>query len=121
MSARRAAAPVLAYSARTEPGREKVSGGFSGASLACSPDHHHPGLRLPCWLSDLHADDRRRRAAHPADYRETVQTVVGLFKDGMLLILGFYFAKVVNAEQRDRTYRAIDPVAASPPKTKRYG
>lgn len=30
-------------------------------------------------------------------YREEVKLVAGLFKDGMLLILGYYFAKVVNA------------------------
>jgi hypothetical protein len=49
----------------------------------------------------------------PPDYRESVQTIVGLFKDGMLLILGFYFAKVVNAGQQDLAYRAIDAAAAS--------
>jgi len=47
------------------------------------------------------------------DYREAVMTMAGLFKDGMLLILGFYFAKVVNAGQQDMAYRAIDAAAAS--------
>ena len=51
----------------------------------------------------------------PSDYRESVQTIVGLFKDGMLLILGFYFAKVVNAGQQDMANRAIDAAAASQP------
>lgn len=51
----------------------------------------------------------------PVEYRESVQTIVGLFKDGMLLILGFYFAKVVNAGQQDMANRAIDAAAASTP------
>lgn len=42
------------------------------------------------------------------DYREAVMTMAGLFKDGMLLILGFYFAKVVNAGQQDMANKAID-------------
>lgn len=46
------------------------------------------------------------------DYREAVMTMAGLFKDGMLLILGFYFAKVVNAGQQDLTRRALDAAAA---------
>lgn len=46
------------------------------------------------------------------DYREAVMTMAGLFKDGMLLILGFYFAKVVNAGQQDMASRAIDATAA---------
>lgn len=49
------------------------------------------------------------------DYREAVLTMVGLFKDGMLLILGFYFAKVVNAGQQDMANRAIEAAAASAP------
>lgn len=53
----------------------------------------------------------------PTEYRESVQTIVGLFKDGMLLILGFYFAKVVNAGQQDMANRAIDAAAASQPMT----
>lgn len=53
---------------------------------------------------------------HP-DYREAVMTMAGLFKDGMLLILGFYFAKVVNAGQQDMAIRAIDAAAASSPAT----
>lgn len=51
----------------------------------------------------------------PPDYREAVMTMAGLFKDGMLLILGFYFAKVVNAGQQDMANRAIDAAAASAP------
>lgn len=54
----------------------------------------------------------------PADYRESVQTIVGLFKDGMLLILGFYFAKVVNAGQQDMANRAIDAATAATPPEK---
>lgn len=54
----------------------------------------------------------------PAEYRESVQTIVGLFKDGMLLILGFYFAKVVNAGQQDMANRAIDAAAAALPPEK---
>ena len=50
-----------------------------------------------------------------ASYRDSVETIVGLFKDGMLLILGFYFAKVVNAGQQDMANRAIDAAAASQP------
>jgi hypothetical protein len=48
-------------------------------------------------------------------YRDSVETIVGLFKDGMLLILGFYFAKVVNAGQQDMANRAIDAAAAAQP------
>lgn len=46
------------------------------------------------------------------DYREAVMTMAGLFKDGMLLILGFYFAKVVNAGQQDMANKAM---GAPPP------
>lgn len=53
-----------------------------------------------------------------AEYRDTVETIAGLFKDGMLLILGFYFAKVVNAGQQDMANRALDAaVASAPPPT----
>ena len=51
----------------------------------------------------------------PPDFREAVMTMAGLFKDGMLLILGFYFAKVVNAGQQDMANRAIEAAAASSP------
>lgn len=51
---------------------------------------------------------------HP-DYREAVLLMAGLFKDGMLLILGFYFAKVVNAGQQDMANRALDAAVASGP------
>jgi hypothetical protein len=49
------------------------------------------------------------------DYREAVMTIVGLFKDGMLLILGFYFAKVVNAGQQDMANKALDVARESAP------
>lgn len=52
----------------------------------------------------------------PAEFREAVMTMAGLFKDGMLLILGFYFAKVVNAGQQDMANKAIDAAASAPPK-----
>lgn len=52
------------------------------------------------------------------DYREAVMTMAGLFKDGMLLILGFYFAKVVNAGQEDIARRAIEAAGASQEKTR---
>ncbi|WP_309091725.1 hypothetical protein [Phenylobacterium sp.] len=48
------------------------------------------------------------------DYREAVMTMAGLFKDGMLLILGYYFAKVVNAGQQDIATKAIEVAAAAP-------
>ena len=48
------------------------------------------------------------------DFRDSVETIVGLFKDGMLLILGFYFAKVVNAGQESMANRAIDAASAAP-------
>lgn len=51
----------------------------------------------------------------PADFREAVMTMAGLFKDGMLLILGFYFAKVVNAGQTEIANKAIDAAAAAAP------
>ena len=47
----------------------------------------------------------------PPEFREAVMTMAGLFKDGMLLILGFYFAKVVNAGQQDMANRAVDAAA----------
>lgn len=50
----------------------------------------------------------------PVEFREAVMTMAGLFKDGMLLILGFYFAKVVNAGQQDMANRAIDAAASAP-------
>ena len=34
--------------------------------------------------------------AIPADFRDAVMTMAGLFKDGMLLILGYYFSKVIS-------------------------
>lgn len=49
----------------------------------------------------------------PPEYRESVLVIVGLFKDGMLLILGYYFAKVVNAGQQDMASRALDAAAAA--------
>ncbi|CAN7167527.1 hypothetical protein [Brevundimonas sp. LjRoot202] len=52
----------------------------------------------------------------PPDFRDAVMTMAGLFKDGMLLILGFYFAKVVNAGQQDMANKAIEAAAASPAK-----
>lgn len=52
-----------------------------------------------------------------ADYREAVMTMAGLFKDGMLLILGFYFAKVVNAGQTEMANKAIDAASAASPPT----
>lgn len=50
----------------------------------------------------------------PPEFREAVMTMAGLFKDGMLLILGFYFAKVVNAAQENMANKAIDAAAAAP-------
>lgn len=49
------------------------------------------------------------------EFRDTVETIAGLFKDGMLLILGFYFAKVVNADQKDMIDKAIDAAASAAP------
>lgn len=56
----------------------------------------------------------------PSDYREGVKDVVGLFKDGMLLILGFYFAKVVNAgteQTMARQDRVAETLATTQAKT----
>lgn len=50
----------------------------------------------------------------PSDYRESVQTIVGRFKDGMLPLLGFYFAKAVNAGRRYMAKRAIDAALRRP-------
>lgn len=49
------------------------------------------------------------------DYRDSVETIANLFKDGMLLILGFYFAKVVNAGQQDMANRALEVAATATP------
>lgn len=54
----------------------------------------------------------------PTEFEDAVMTMAGLFKDGMLLILGFYFAKVVNAGQQDMANRAIEAAAASTPAEK---
>lgn len=48
----------------------------------------------------------------PPEYREDVREIVKLIRDGMLLILGFYFAKVVNAgaahgTAQDRTIQTL--------------
>jgi hypothetical protein len=54
----------------------------------------------------------------PAGYNEEVKNVVGLFKDGMLLILGYYFAKVVNtdrADERSATGQALQTLADKVP------
>lgn len=51
----------------------------------------------------------------PDQYIDAVMTMAGLFKDGMLLILGFYFAKVVNAGQTEMVNKAMDAAAASTP------
>lgn len=48
------------------------------------------------------------------DFRQEVSTMAGLFKDGMLLILGFYFAKVVNAGQEDMAKRAMAAATKQP-------
>lgn len=53
----------------------------------------------------------------PDQYIDAVMTMAGLFKDGMLLILGFYFAKVVNAGQTEMANKAIDAAAAATPPT----
>jgi hypothetical protein len=52
----------------------------------------------------------------PSDYREDVREIVKLIRDGMLLILGFYFAKVVNTGQEDLTNRAFKVAQESRPK-----
>lgn len=54
--------------------------------------------------------------AIPSDFRDAVMTMAGLFKDGMLLILGFYFAKVVNAGQESMANKAIEAAASAPAK-----
>ena len=51
----------------------------------------------------------------PDQYIDAVITTAGLFKDGMLLILGFYFAKVVNAGQTEMVNKAMEATAASTP------
>lgn len=51
----------------------------------------------------------------PGDFREAVMTITGLFKDGMLLILGFYFAKVVNQGQTDMANKALEVARDSAP------
>jgi hypothetical protein len=49
------------------------------------------------------------------DFRDAVMTMAGLFKDGMLLILGFYFAKVVNQGQEAMANKALDVARESQP------
>lgn len=40
--------------------------------------------------------------AIPAEFRDTVNTMATLFKDGMLLILGYYFSKVIPRTPEDK-------------------
>lgn len=47
----------------------------------------------------------------PEEFRDEVAKNGQLFRDGMLLILGFYFAKVVNAGQQEMANKAIDAAA----------
>lgn len=54
----------------------------------------------------------------PDAYSGVVEDVAGVFKDGLLLVLGFYFAKVVNAGQQDMANRAIEAAAAAMPEPK---
>jgi len=54
----------------------------------------------------------------PVAYSGVVEDVAGVFKDGLLLVLGFYFAKVVNAGQQDMANRAIEAAAAAMPEPK---
>lgn len=49
----------------------------------------------------------------PDAYSGVVENVAGVFKDGLLLVLGFYFSKVVNAGQQDMAIKAMDVAAAS--------
>lgn len=50
----------------------------------------------------------------PVEYRNNVADVVGLWKDGMLLILGYYFAKVVNAgDPSVRASETLNTIAAN--------
>lgn len=51
----------------------------------------------------------------PPDYREDVSEIVKLIRDGMLLILGYYFSKVVNAGQENLAQRAMDKAPDAPP------
>lgn len=59
-------------------------------------------MPMLAWLGDF----------VPAEYREEVAKNGQLFRDGMLLILGYYFAKVVNAGQERITHTAIAASAA---------
>lgn len=36
----------------------------------------------------------------PGEFKDTVNTMATLFKDGMLLILGYYFSKVVASNRK---------------------
>jgi hypothetical protein len=59
------------------------------------------------WLGD----------AVPAAFTDEVISTGKFFRDALLLVLGFYFAKVVNAGQQDMANRAIDAAVASTPPT----
>lgn len=54
--------------------------GFLGGNLAFLP--------MIAWLGD----------AVPENYSDAVMLVASLWKDGMLLILGFYFGRNTNAQ-----------------------
>jgi hypothetical protein len=52
----------------------------------------------------------------PAEYLEEVVATGRFLRDAMLLVLGYYFAKVVNAGQESITNKAIDLAAQTQPK-----
>ena len=54
----------------------------------------------------------------PEAYVDEVVKTGQFFRDAMLMVLGYYFAKVVNAGQKDMAARALDVAAsATPPRT----
>ena len=54
----------------------------------------------------------------PDAYSGGVEDDAGVFKDRLLLVLAYYFAKVVNAGQQDMANRAIEAAAAAMPEPK---
>lgn len=55
-------------------------------------------------------------ASVPEAFREDVSANVQLMRDGLLLVLGYYFSKAVNAMQGDLAQRAMDKAPdLSPP------
>lgn len=51
----------------------------------------------------------------PADYREAVGENMKLMRDALLLVLGYYFSKVVNTGEASMAYKALKVASKNQP------